>query len=105
MDFKRYAGKEVWVQFKQALPWIAVQPDKEGHVVVAARMNEDSGEPEAVPMPFVSAMVTEDGAALLVGMAEGGVLELQLNEDVVHSVAATHKAPSSLITPQSPLVS
>ena len=111
MDMKRYAGKKVWVQFEA--PWIAVQVSAESDVVLSARKNPQTGEPEPCPMPFIIGEMSEDGVELLVKDSTGGVLALQLSERVVHSVAVAVEAPpmvqpaapGSLITPNSPLPS
>ena len=109
MNLKKYAGKDVWIQFKSGQSWIAVEADKQGRLEVSTMptINPQTHEPELapVPLPAINARVSEDGEELIIEKRNGGVISLWFSADVIHSIVSTVKPASSLITAQSALVS
>lgn len=106
MDLKKYAGKEVVVQFKGGEAWLlwAAPPKQAGtalpQIVQLADQNGDMRQP---PLPFIQGKVTEDGE-VLVSTGQGGLVGVAVEPSTIASVTwvaefATVTEPSRLIVP------
>ena len=92
MDMKKYAGKLVHVQLKH--PWLLVAPGYDGPpgAVVVDKQTQ--------VLPCMAGEVSEEGA-LLMSTAGGGLMSVDVDPEMIHSVAVVlkHVEQSLIETP------
>lgn len=92
MDLTKFVGKDVCVQLRET--WLVTFATEEGtaDVMRVKKDKRDPNDPGApVGFPYIQAKVTDTGA-LSINTTAGGVVELHLNPEVIHSVSVAVKA-------------
>ncbi len=92
MDLKEFVGKDVCVQLRET--WLVTFATEEGTADVM-RVNKDKRDPNdpgtPVGFPYIQAKVMDTGA-LRMNTTAGGIVDLHLNPEVIHSVSVAIKA-------------
>ena len=97
MDLKKFAGKNVCIQMKNAETWL-VTVAKAGEIAEVLMLPNpnrlDKSAPEGIPcaFPFVQGYVNEAGDVVM-DTGRGGQVAVTFNPDVIHSVSIAIKSP------------
>jgi hypothetical protein len=97
MDLKKFSGKNVCIQMKNAEAWLVTMA-KAGEIAEVLMLEpgkrgpSDPGLPCA--FPFVQGWVNEDGDVVM-DTGRGGQVAVTFNPDVIHSVSIAIKSPEA----------
>lgn len=106
IDFKRFVGSEVVVQFKEGerwFVWAAPARHTQATLPELVQAPDESGRSVPIPMPFIQGKVTPDGD-LIVNTGHGGKLVVAIDPSTVASITqilslASADERSNLIVP------
>lgn len=97
IDLKKFAGKNVCMQFKAGENWlvtVAKQNEQVEILMIHARSDVEGDPGKPCAFPFVQGFVNSEGVFEL-DTGHGGMVAVEFNPDIIHSVSVAIKSPDA----------